>query len=154
VRWHSRSRGESFFGSERPIRDFVIDYIVATLLCNVSIFYAGFFVFSRAQSYLARWLGWRQLYNRYLDIVDANIESEFMEVALKDGFPPRQTDGLYMPLPKFLKGEPRAKVARVAAGIQLPKGGVTGQQPVPSTQSQGLAEAKTAAVQAAGQEAV
>ena len=141
VRWHSRSYGESLFGSENPIRDFVIEVIVAFFLFIVSPIFGGYFIFSRYQSYLSKWLGIAQRYNRYLDAVDAKIESEFLEKALRDGFPASETAGIYEPLPRHLKGELRANVARVAAGIPISGGGVTSQPPFAPTTA-GAAEPK------------
>jgi hypothetical protein len=113
--WHSRSTGESLFGSENAKRDLLIEAVVFTLLLFVSVFHAGFFCLSRLMCYAAQAAAWAALYNRYLDIQDAKIESAFMETALREGFPPRLTGGVYRPLPGCFTGERRANVARIVA---------------------------------------
>ncbi|HZQ48499.1 MAG TPA: hypothetical protein VFC07_15895 [Verrucomicrobiae bacterium] len=114
--WHSRSKGESIFGWENPIRDAVIEVVVFILLCFVSYIPAAFFAFSRLLGYAGDALALAMLYNRYLDIQDARIEADFMETALRDGFPPSRTAGLFRPLPRSFKGERRSNIARVVAG--------------------------------------
>ena len=58
-------------------------------------------------------------YNRYLDIIDAKIESDYMQRALDKGAPPEDTAGLFCPLPKSIQGENRRRIARVAADLQF-----------------------------------
>jgi hypothetical protein len=139
-RWHSKSKGQSLFGKENRIRDFGIEVVIFTGLCFVSIFYAGFFLLSRLMSYLADATAIAALYNRYLDIIDAQIESQFMETALREGFPPDTTGGIYTPLPGAFKGERRANVARIIAG-----GPIANPGPEPASPKQQVSRSAAAA---------
>ena len=55
-------------------------------------------------------------YNRYLDIMDAQIESENVEAALRDGLIPSKVGGFDRRLPRGYTTEQRAKIARIVAG--------------------------------------
>lgn len=114
--WHSKCRGESLFGEENAIRDFTIEIIVLVLLVLISIPHAAFFLLSRLMAYMAEAAALNALYNRYLDIQDAKIEADFLETTLREGFPPRQTAGLYRPLPQRLSRERRGNIARIVTG--------------------------------------
>ena len=116
VIWHSRSSGESLFGKENTTRDFIIELVVFIALFFVSFLHAGFFLLSRLMGYIAEASAQAALYNRYLDIQDGRIEAEFMETALRDGFPRKETAGLYAPLPSHIRGQRRANIARIVTG--------------------------------------
>jgi len=114
--WHSRSKGESLFGSENVGRDLIIAIVISIALGWFSIFHSFFFILSRLMGYAADEMSQAALYNRYLDIVDGKIEAKFMETALREGFPPNKTGGLYGPLPDVFRGERRANIARIITG--------------------------------------
>ena len=117
IRWHSMGRGESLFGSESPIRDWIITVLVAVVLYKLHAgIFAAFFLLSRVFSEYLEQQRQQALYNRYLDIMDAQIESEYLQQTLAKGPAPMLTDGIYHPLPGHFKGEHREKVARVVAG--------------------------------------
>jgi len=114
--WHSKSRGESIFGTENTKRDLIIEGAIFLVLMFVSIPHALFFLLSRLMSYAADAMAQAAIYNRYLDIQDATIEAEFMERVLRGGLPPRKTAGLYGPLSRSITGERRANIARIVTG--------------------------------------
>jgi len=125
--WHSRSKGESIFGTEDLRRDLLVDLVVFVLLLPFTPLSAFFYAFSRCLGYAADAMAWAILYNRYLDIQDARIEAQFMEGVLRDGLPPRRMGGLFGPMPERFKGEHRGNIARVvAAGVY---GAATGPMP-------------------------
>jgi len=114
--WHSMSRGESLYGSENSTRDRAITVVTSLILFSVAPFVGLLFGLSR---FFSRYLivqEQKSVYARYLDAMDAKLEAEHLERALRDGVPPRTTEGLYNPLPKRFTGEHRANVARVVAG--------------------------------------
>jgi hypothetical protein len=117
IRWHSMCRGESLFGSEGPIRDWIITVVVVVVLFKFhAALFAAFFLLSRIFSEYLEQQRQRSRYNRYLDIMDAQIESEHLQQTLAKGPAPMVTDGIYCPLPGSFQGEHREKVARVVAG--------------------------------------
>lgn len=117
--WHSRSRGESVFGSENALRDFAIEVVITGGLCFCSYYYAAFFALSRIMGYMADAAARAEFYNRYLDIQDAKIEAQYMETALREGLAPDHTLGIFNPLSRGFKGEHRANIARVVAAGQF-----------------------------------
>jgi len=114
--WHSMSRGESIFGREDRTRDAVYTLIAIAVLFLLAPALAGFFALSRILTYVLIVKEQRVIYSRFLDLQDAQIESSYREVALRDGPAPTQTGGIYGPLPGRFKGEPRANIARVVVG--------------------------------------
>lgn len=133
--WHSRSRGESLFGSENPKRDLVVEVVGTIALCFVSIFHGLFFLLSRVMAHLAEAAAQAALYNRYLDIIDGKIESQFMETALREGYPPSKTGGFYRPLPRVFTGQHRANVARILASGPAPSVPTRAESQQPQTES-------------------
>jgi hypothetical protein len=131
--WHSRSRGESIWGSENTARDMLLDVFVVIGLAVVFPYAAGFYALSRILGYMADAAAMRALYNRYLDIRDAQIEAEFMETTLREGFPPHRTAGIYRPLPKRFTGQNRGNIARVLASGAVANRPAATAQPVSST---------------------
>jgi hypothetical protein len=119
IAWHSMSRGESLFGSENRWRDIGIT-VGAIMFLNIFAPPIGFlfFVSRCAAGYLYK-KQQASLYARYLDAMDAKIEGEYLEKALRDGDPATATMGIYGPLPKRFVGEHRANVARGAAGAPV-----------------------------------
>jgi anti-sigma-K factor RskA len=120
--WHSMSPGESIFGGENIVRDILIAILAVVILYIITPALGVLFFMSQcASNYLATKRR-NSFYNRYLDIVDAKIENEFMQQALDRGVPPEDTAGLFCPLPKAIKGEYRVRVARVVAGTHFAPG--------------------------------
>ena len=113
--WHSKSRGESIFGYESAGRDIVIELVATVMLFVASPLYAVFFFISRGLGYISDAAARKMLYNKYLDIQDAKIEAQFMEVALREGLAPGLTAGFCARLPLGVKGEHRANVAKVVS---------------------------------------
>ncbi len=117
IRWHSMSRGESWFGSENPARDWIITALVVFGLYELhAALFAAFFLISRIFSDYLEQQRQQSLYNRYLDIMDGQVEAEYLQRTMAKGPAPMVTDGIYCPLPRHFKGEHREKVARVVAG--------------------------------------
>ena len=114
--WHSKSRGESVFGYESKIRDLLVEVLVFVGLMYVSKIYGAFFLLSRLMGYAAEAAGNAAFYNRYLDIMDAKIEAENMEAALRDGLVPSKVGGFDRRLPAGYTTEQRANIARVVTG--------------------------------------
>lgn len=114
--WHSMSRGESLFGTENTVRDMIIAALIAGFLWIAAPHLCAIFLFSLIASYYLQAKQQSSVYSRYLDAMDAKIEAEHFQRTLEKGEPPKDTDGLYGPLPKRFKGEYRTRVARVAAG--------------------------------------
>jgi hypothetical protein len=114
--WHSLSWGESVFGSENFRRDLIIAALIGILLTLLNVPIGLFFFASQFASYSLRRKHDAMLYRRYLDQMDAKIEHESLKPALEKGRPPKETSGLYCPLPKAFQGDHRARVARVIAG--------------------------------------
>lgn len=114
--WYSMSRGESVFGSENKIRDIIISVVASLILLDVAPPAGALFLVSRFLSYYLEARQQSSIYNQYLDAMDAKIQNEYLQRALDQGEPPSATEGLYCPLPRGMKGEPRARVARVVAG--------------------------------------
>ncbi len=113
--WHSLSRGQSLWGIESAWLDFGISVVAAFVLLKFALFTGLLFVASRLAS---RYLGHKEqqsIYARYLDAMDAKVEAEHLEVALRDGVAPTITEGIYGPLAERFKGQHRANIARIAA---------------------------------------
>ena len=110
--WHSRSRGESVFGSENIYRDTGIDLVVTFVLLFILPSMAGFYVLSRFLGYVADALVAQQFYNRFLDIRDAQIEADNMESALRYASA-GQSSGYRCRLPGYIQGNAKANVVRV-----------------------------------------
>ena len=116
INWHSLSRGQCLWGIESPWLDAGISIVAGALLLKFTPITGLLFVASRIISWSMVHKERRSIYARYLDVMDAKIEAEHLEVALRDGAPPKLTEGLYGPLPKRIKGQHRATVARIVAG--------------------------------------
>jgi hypothetical protein len=114
--WYSMGRGESLFGRQDKTRDLLFAGLVIVFLALTAPALALLFFASQAASQYLAGKQQASFYNRYLDAMDAKIESEFLQQALDKGEPPSDTDGLHCPLPKVFKGEHRTRVARVVAG--------------------------------------
>ncbi len=114
--WHSMSRGESLFGKENAVRDMIIAAIIVGVLWIAAPHLCAIFVLSQVASYYLSAKQQSSIYSRYLDQMDAKIEAEHFQETMDKGVPPKDTDGLYAPLPKRFKGEFRTRIARVASG--------------------------------------
>jgi len=132
--WYSMSRGESIFGSENKTRDILIGIFAVVFLGIVSPVLGFFFFASQFASYYLAAKTQNSFYNRYLDIQDAKIENQFMQRCLDRGEPPRNTDGLFCPLPNAITGENRTRVARVVATTQIAPGSPGAAQGTPQPQ--------------------
>ena len=119
--WHSQSKGESIFGIESFRRDILINITLCVAMWNFSKVLMGYFAVSRLLGYAADAATRASLYNKYLDILDAKIESRFMSEALDGGFPPGRTAGFYRPLPTRFNRQQKANIARVLAGSRGPQ---------------------------------
>jgi len=117
--WHSMSRGESRFGREDYWRDIRISVLAAVCLFALATPVGLLFVLSRFLSYFLEAKEQQSVYARYLDAMDAKLEAQHLEIALRDGVPPKTTEGIYGPLPKRFTGEHRANVARAGAGAAV-----------------------------------
>jgi hypothetical protein len=117
--WHSMSRGERVFGSENNLRDIGIALFVFFIFALIAPAVAMLFLYSRMSSHYLIANAQKSFYNRYLDIIDAKIEGEFMQQCLEKGEPPRDVNGLVFTIPGPIKGEHRTRVARVVAGAQF-----------------------------------
>lgn len=118
--WHSRSRGESIFGSENIYRDTGIDLVVTIVLLVILPSMAAFYVLSRFLGYAAEALAAQQFYNKFLDIRDAQIEAENMESVLRHGAAGRAS-GYRCSLPGYIQGTAKANVVRVLVpGANVP----------------------------------
>jgi hypothetical protein len=118
--WHSMSRGESITGQENPTKDRNFLVLVAIILFCLAPLVGLLFVVSRILSLSLVAKEQASIYARYLDAMDAKISAEYLERALRDGEPPRITQGLYGPLPAHFKGQHRANVAHLGAGGGVP----------------------------------
>jgi len=116
VTWHSMSRGISIWGSEDKVRDTIILIFLSAALLIIAPAVGALFLISRLFSLLLIAQEQARIYARYLDAIDAAIESDLLEAALRDGAPPSINNGIYCPLPRRFKSPHRDKVARVAAG--------------------------------------
>lgn len=134
--WYSMSRGGSIFGSENKVRDIIIAIVVVVVLLAFAPPIAFLFFISRFASYYLAAKQQNNFYSRYLDAMDAKIESEFLQRALEKGEPPSNTDGLHCPLPKTIKGEYRTRVARVVAGGPFVAGATAATQGTPQPHQQ------------------
>ena len=135
IRWHSMCRGESLFGRESTLRDWIITVLVVVVLYKLhTVVIAAFFLLSRVFCQYLENQRQQALYNRYLDIMDAQIDSEYLQQTLAKGPAPVVTDGIYSPLPGRFQGEHREKVARVVAGT-FAAPDVAGGPAKPSTES-------------------
>jgi hypothetical protein len=133
ISWHSMSRGESILGGEHPILSFILGFLLFSVLSAVSPFVGLFFGVSRVMSYQLARKQQQSIYARYLDAMDAKIEQEHLECALRDAPSPKKTTGLYCPLPERIKGEHRANVARIVASSLMRPAPAVDQRPAPGT---------------------
>jgi len=132
--WHSMSRGESIFGYESRGRDILIALLGSFVLSIVAPVIGFLFFASQCASIYLASKTESSFYNRYLDIVDAKLENEFMQKCLERGEPPTDVNGLFYPLPKAIQGEARMRVARVVAGMQFASNAPGAVQPNPQLQ--------------------
>ena len=117
IPWYSMSRGESVFGTENRMKK--ASYIS---LIGVGLFIltppfgllyfasciASLYLFSKEQE---------SKYANFLDEQDADILAGNLEPAMIGNKQPRETSGVYCPLPGRFKGERRAHVAKVSGEI-------------------------------------
>ena len=89
VIWHSMSRGGECFGTENSRRDLKLALIVGALLFFIAPFPGVLFLVSFALSRHLAAKAQQEIYNRYLDVMDAKIDSEHLERALRDGPAPQ-----------------------------------------------------------------
>lgn len=127
IRWHSRSSGVSWGFWKvlsknpatvqmylEPIFCYILGAIVIfidqdlsiwLMVCSVSLFVRGQIEYTHAR-------------NRFLDTVDAAIESEQLTAAMVDLKPPEETEGLNMAgMARNLPREERQKIANMMGGI-------------------------------------
>jgi len=127
--WHSRSRGESRFGSENAIRDGIIKVALGLVLLMFATMVGVMFIASWFLREKFSELERKRAYSRYLDAVDAQIEANFLFGAMLNATPPGENYGLHAPLPKGFTGKYRENIARAGSGMELPPL-FDGQQPI------------------------
>jgi len=117
IPWYSMSRGESRLGSEDQVLNGMASIGLGILLFLFAPSYGVLYFASRFAGYVLFIKEQQMNYARYLDEMDAKILSGHFETALIGQQQPRQTQGLYCPLPSQIKGERRVAVAKVSATV-------------------------------------
>jgi len=116
VIWHSMSRGKSLWGTENKDRDWFWTTVVVFLLFLFTPFCGLLFLVSRILSEMFSELERKRAYRRYLDVMDAQIEANFLEDAMVYGTLPEENCGLYGPLPEKYEGKHRENIAKAVTG--------------------------------------
>lgn len=119
TRWHSRSRGIGRFAGLSPLAE-----LLATVAVTLVLFYFGcvFFGWLAAFSGVLNWLEYsnakRELHNRILNAVDAQIEGETFTKAIDHHLSPKDSLGVLPWIPKSFRGRSMQHYAR-AVGLPV-----------------------------------
>jgi len=114
VLWHSRSDGTPRWSLSNIYVELAILIVLAVLLFWGKLYGFGVLVaLSFAVTALADHHAKKQLYNRVLDAIDGQIESEWMGKAIEQRLSANDAQGLNASLPAHVSDEYRKKVAKL-----------------------------------------
>jgi hypothetical protein len=112
--WHSRSNGLPRFPQQNLFYELALIGLLAGVafvehVWGIGILLSASFLLTAAAERHAR----QELYNRVLDAVDGQIESEWLGKAIEQRLSPAQTQGLSASLPAHVSDTYRKKVAEL-----------------------------------------
>lgn len=127
-RWHSRSIGVPWIPKFPAWAERAIPLGLGFILVRFGATIPGvLMIASAATTLLLRWKEARDFKNRVLDVIDGQIEQEYLGKAVMERTGPREAEGFRAPLPAYVSQSFRQKVVAALADrqvedIQVPQG--------------------------------